>query len=95
MRIIWAPQALGDLVHIRAYIAQDNVAVGKTIVQTIIKYCENQLLSFPNSGHAGRVSGTFELTIPKLPYVIPYRVHNDTIQILRVYHTSRLWPMRF
>jgi plasmid stabilization system protein ParE len=28
----------------------------------------------------------------ELPYVVPYRVREQDIEILRVLHTSRRWP---
>ena len=36
--------------------------------------------------------GTRELVIRNLPYIIPYRVRENFIEILRVLHTSRRWP---
>jgi plasmid stabilization system protein ParE len=38
------------------------------------------------------VVGTRELVIGELPYVIPYRVLGQDLEILRVLHTSRRWP---
>ncbi|MHC1727559.1 MAG: type II toxin-antitoxin system RelE/ParE family toxin [Syntrophobacteraceae bacterium] len=46
-------------------------------------------------GRAGRVAGTRELVIAGTAYVVPYRVSGGVVQILRVYHTSRLWPDSF
>lgn len=46
----------------------------------------------PGLGRAGRVPGTRELVVPNTPYIIPYRVKDNSLQILRVYHTSRIWP---
>jgi toxin ParE1/3/4 len=58
-----------------------------------ILYCVERLLSEnPKLGSAGRVPGTRELLIPKTPYVVPYRIRNGTIEIIRIYHTSRRWP---
>ena len=46
-------------------------------------------------GRSGRVSGTRELVIPKTPFVVPYRLQRNVIQILRVYHGARwLKPCR-
>ena len=45
----------------------------------------------PGSGRAGRVPGTKELVVPHTPYIVPYRVKDDTVQILRIYHASRKW----
>jgi hypothetical protein len=43
-------------------------------------------------GHPGRVPGTRELVIPKTPFIVPYRVHNEMLEILGVYprQTSRV-----
>lgn len=95
MNIVWAPQALHDLAHIRAYIARENATAAKAIVRSIVTYVEKHMRAFPLTGHSGRVRDTLELAVPKLPYVIPYRIRNGRIEILRVYHTSRLWPSRF
>ena len=46
-------------------------------------------------GRAGRVPGTRELPIPHTPFVIPYRVNADSVEILRVYHHSQRWPEHF
>ena len=42
-------------------------------------------------GRPGRVLGTRELVIGGLPYIIPYRVRDNYVDILRVLHTSRRW----
>jgi toxin ParE1/3/4 len=41
------------------------------------------------------VPGTRELVLPHFPYVIPYRVREQRIEILHVLHTSRKWPPGF
>ena len=46
----------------------------------------------PAIGRPGRVLGTRELVIGRLPYIVPYRVREKDIEILRVLHTSRRWP---
>jgi toxin ParE1/3/4 len=43
-------------------------------------------------GRPGRIEGTREMVIPGLPYIIPYRVMDDEIQIASVIHTSHKWP---
>ncbi len=51
-----------------------------------------ELANNPHIGRPGRVPGTRELIISKTPYIVPYQVSGDTLQILRVYHGSRQWP---
>lgn len=46
-------------------------------------------------GRVGRVFDTRELVIRDTPFIVPYRVKEDTIVILRVFHSSRQWPDYF
>lgn len=94
MRLSWSPEAIDDLVSIREYIAFDDPVVAVDVVNTITALVAHQLPRFPRSGRAGRVEGTLELVVPGLPFVVPYRVVRETIEIIRVYHTSRRWPDR-
>lgn len=38
--------------------------------------------------------GTRELVVHD-NYVVPYRVKDNTVQIIRVQHVARLWPKQF
>jgi len=95
MKLVWSPEAIDDLISIQQYIAKDDARTAHKVMLTITTLVEHQLAEFPNSGHKGRVAGTLELVVPGLPFVIPYRVTQTTIDVLRVYHTSRRWPDRF
>src|SRR5437588_397556 len=53
------------------------------------------LSNHPEMGRAGRVPGTRELVIPNTPFIVPYRLEGNRIQILRIFHGSRRWPERF
>lgn len=90
MRIQWAERASRNLDQIEAYISQDSPAAALRTILDIIRSVE-QLKDFPALGRPGRVEGTRELIIPGKPYLVPYRVKDNTIQILRVFHTSRKW----
>ncbi len=92
MKLVWSPEALQDLTELRAYIAQDNPAAATKVVDRIVSLVSTQLPSNPKSGRIGRVPGTRELVISKSPFVVPYRLRSDTIEILRVYHAARMWP---
>ena len=95
MKIAWSPEAIEDLVSLRAYIAEDNPAAARRTVQHIIESIEQLLPDNPRIGRAGRLPGTRELVIPRSPYIVPYRLQRTTIQILRVYHAARRWPDSF
>jgi toxin ParE1/3/4 len=93
VRIKWLRSALLDLDEIEAYIAEDRSAVAVDVVVKIIK-AVSFLGEQQGIGRAGRVPGTKELVIPGLPYIVPYRVKEEVVQVLRVYHTSRKWLRR-
>jgi toxin ParE1/3/4 len=50
------------------------------------------LLAMPNRSRPGRVPDTRELVLQSLPFVLPYRVVGNHIQVLRVFHTARQLP---
>ena len=93
MRVRWLRRALLDLDAAEAYIAQDDPHAAADVVLKIVRVV-SLLKGQSGIGRTGRVSGTKELIVPNTPYIVPYRVKADTIQILRVYHMSRKWPER-
>ncbi|MCA6109130.1 type II toxin-antitoxin system RelE/ParE family toxin [Bradyrhizobium cenepequi] len=95
MSAVWSPEAIEDLVAIRAYIEQSNRAAAKRVVLHIMHNVETLLSDNPEMGRSGRVPGTRELVIPKTPYIVPYRVAGRTVQVLRVFHGGRRWPETF
>lgn len=91
MRIEWRELAIEDLLGIVAHIAADNPVAAFEVDDEIHRQVE-LLVTYPNIGRRGRVKGTKELVISKLPYVIPYWIVNESVEIIRVYHTSQQWP---
>jgi toxin ParE1/3/4 len=93
LRVRWLKRALRDLDETEAYIAQDDPQAATAVVLRIVR-AVSHLKEQSGIGRAGRVPGTKELIVPKTPFIVPYRVKDDTVQILRVYHSSRKWPDR-
>ena len=91
MRIRWLRRALLDLIQLRRYIADNNPAAAADTANRIIHSVES-LIDHPALGRYGRGEGTRELVVSGLPYIIPYRIKNKGIEILRVMHTSMKWP---
>ena len=50
------------------------------------------LRAFPYSGRKGRIDGTRELTFPGLPYIVVYRIEDQVVDVLRIYHGAQDWP---
>lgn len=94
MQVRWLNRALQNLDAEAAYIAQENPKAAKELVQHIL-HSVQQLAQLPQIGRAGRVFGTRELVITHYPYIVPYRIKNDIVEVLRVFHTSRQWPNQF
>lgn len=91
MRARWLRRALVDLDEAEAFIARDNPSAAPEVVAKIVR-AVTLLGDQPGIGRAGRVPGTRELVVPGTPFIIPYRVKDDTVQVLRVYHASGKWP---
>jgi len=94
MKVLWFKRAIWDLISAKDYIAQDNPQAAQQIVQRI-KDKVSLLSKQPGIGRPGRIPNTKELVIDKTPYILPYRVRDNKIEILRVLHASRRWPKSF
>ena len=94
MRVRWLRRALINLDDEAEYIARDNPGAAARIVDRIATSVD-RLATHPASGRPGRVPGTRELVVTGTPYIVPYRVRGDTVEILRVFHAARKWPNGF
>ncbi|MGC5780062.1 type II toxin-antitoxin system RelE/ParE family toxin [Methylobacterium sp. NFXW15] len=91
MKIRITRRALRHLDEVRAYIAVDNpAAANKTIAR--LREAINGLTLYPERGRPGRIVGTRELVVSGTPYIVPYRLTGDAIDILAVLHGARAWP---
>jgi toxin ParE1/3/4 len=94
MRVKWLRKALSNLDDEARYISIED-PVAASVVANRIFDAVNVLIEQPNLGKPGRISGTRELVVSKTRYVVPYRVRAETIEILRVFHTSRRLPSKW
>jgi len=94
MRIIWTEPAIRDLSAARDYIARDKPGAASEQVELVL-YAVASLKEFPGTGRPGRRTGTRELVVPRTPYIVPYRVRGDAIEVLRVLHGRQRWPDGF
>jgi toxin ParE1/3/4 len=94
VRIRWLDEAISDLIEIRKFIAANKPQTANRVAGLIRKSVD-PLTEHPDIGRPGRVEGTRELIMSALPYITPYRVKNNNIEILRVLHAARKWPHEF
>lgn len=91
-RVVWADAAQDDYLRILRYIAADDPDAAERVV-CAIEETGNNLADFA-TGRPGRVSGTYEKSIARLPYILAYALSEDDaiLTIVHVIHTSRDWP---
>lgn len=93
-RVIWSADARRDYLDVLQYIADDNPDAAERVAAAIER-AGNGLGEFA-TGRPGRVTGMYEKSVPRLPYIIAYELTSqggqEVVAILRVIHTSRDWP---
>jgi plasmid stabilization system protein ParE len=94
MRVRWLRTALRNLDEEASFIAADDSAAARLVVERVLEAVA-QLAEQPGLGRPGRVPGTRELIVSETRHLVPYRVRGDTVEVLRVFHTSRRLPERW
>ena len=91
--IQWTEPADDDLDEISDYLIRQegDFFVAEKVVKRLLA-APVHLASFPWAGKPGRRPDTREWRVEKTRYSLVYTVHNDTISVLRVMHSSRLFP---
>jgi len=87
----WTVPSLNDLKDAGDFISQDSPKAAQRMAERVREAVE-YLVEYPNIGRQGRVLGTRELIVSGTPFIVVYRTHESSIQILRVLHHSRKWP---
>ncbi len=91
MKVRYTPRAKRHLRGIVAYIRQRNPAAARRVMGRK-KEAIQLLAKFPEVGHAGTLSGTREIVVPGVPYVIVHRIDPDGVTVLAVYRGAQLRP---
>lgn len=93
-RIVWSAQARRAFREIVAYIAERNPSAAAHVASRIRQSLE--LLAERPIGTQGRVAGTYEKIVTKLPYVTAYALEEDAdgarLVVLHIVHGARDWP---
>jgi toxin ParE1/3/4 len=58
----------------------------------VLRVTGKEFDAFPNRGRPGRVQGTRELVLAR-PFLAVYEVAEEEVQILRILHGAREWPL--
>ena len=89
MKLIWLPEAGDDIDRLFEFLLEKNPGAARRAVLTIVEGA-NRLLAHPQSG--SRMDDDTERRDLFLPfgagaYVLRYRVHYETVVVIRVWHS--------
>ena len=87
MRIDWSAAALLDMRRISAYVSQSNRPAAKKLVQGFRRSARH-LAEHPFLGRRTQIEEVRELVVHP-NYVLSYRVGNDFVQVLQVWHVAQ------
>ena len=87
----WTKRAVDRLDQIGESITRDNPEIAINVIAKIVSSVET-LSDHPAFGRIGRVKGTRELVVNPYPYIVPYRVTSDSVEILTIIHAAQKWP---
>ena len=91
-KVYWTQEAEQDLENILSYYLEQ---AGLRIAESVygrIKEQVGSLKNFPERSRPGRVLGTREYVISRLPYLAIIDIDADTVSVLGVMHTARKYP---
>ena len=89
-RIGWTVPAADDLANIKTYLDRLYPQFAEPTVRAIYARVR-ALKSAPFKGRPGNRSGTRELALTPLPYVVVYSVKSEAVEILHIHHGAQDW----
>jgi toxin ParE1/3/4 len=91
VKTAWTPPAVADLDHLVRQIAKDDIEAAFRTEDRVIAAVA-RLERHPASGRPGAWRDTRELVVGHTPYLVIYRLREETLEILRVIHGAQKWP---
>jgi addiction module RelE/StbE family toxin len=89
----WTEQALDDINSIAKFIAKDSMFYAKLVIRNIFKSTE-KITQFPEIGRiVPELQNENIREVISGSYRIIYRIQNKLLQIITVYHSSRLFSI--
>ena len=87
MKLVYAPEAVADLIRLRAFVAEKSPAAAARIAAELIARIEN-LCAFPQLGRAVGEAPQPDVIRDMVfgNYVVRYSEHANALVVLRVWH---------
>lgn len=89
MNIRWTKPFTQNLESARLYIAAEDPKAALVVLMGTI----DTLARFPEAGKgSNQVIGTRQILVPNTPFLISYRIKNNTVELLALWHHAQKWP---
>jgi len=87
LKLVWSPAARRDLIRLREFIEPHNPAAARRAA-AVLRKAANLVQEQPGIGRqiAGREDRELSVPFGQRGYLLRYRLHEDTIVILRIWH---------
>jgi toxin ParE1/3/4 len=95
MKVVWTKRAAKHLHAAYEYWRQETSADAADRMLDRIFSAAELLENHPELGRNGRITGTRELVLHPLPFLLAYRARRSKIEIVALLHGSRKWPTKF
>jgi len=92
MRIRWTPNAAEDLESIYLYLCEHRPAWAQSTIRSLYDAARS-LRTMSDRGRIGKISGTRELVLDRMPYLVVYRVNGQVVELIHINHTSQDRPI--
>jgi toxin ParE1/3/4 len=81
VHVRWLRRAPENVDEGSTYVATNDPVAGARLVERIVSSVE-RLKNHPAAGRPGRLPNTRELVVAGTPYIVPYRIRGQTVEIL-------------
>jgi toxin ParE1/3/4 len=92
VRVEWTGEAELNALDIADHIAIDSPSAALAQIREIRTQVD-LLAHHPNLGRLGRVPGTRELVIARTPYIVAYRIEDESVVVIRILHGAQQWKL--
>lgn len=90
MQLIWSPRAQLDLALIDGELFLEDPDFADRVALAAV-YSARFLLEWPYAGSTVGGDGRRKWPVKKTPYILVYKVMDESVHILRVYHERQDW----
>ncbi len=93
MKVVWSRRAIRHLTALRDQIAKDSPQNAAAVAERILRSVD-LLATQPQMGRPGRILGSRELVVTGTPYIVPYRIRGEQLELIAVFHGRQKWPSK-